>query len=204
VSHSPRRGFTLIELLVVIAIIAVLIALLLPAVQSAREAARRTQCINNMRQLGLAHQMHHDSFKYLPVDVNAQKGQPMLYLQMLPFMEGSVIKEAYNFTQNATSDYNLALLAFVYERTGSTVWVGITTAARILPEVVLGPIADQVAGELRAELRDKRPIRSASSVTAGSRPSMPFPPSTDRRSGAATVDAGFTERLIAAGRAGRS
>ena len=58
--RSPRRGFTLIELLVVIAIIAVLIALLLPAVQAAREAARRAQCVNNLKQLGLAAQNYHD------------------------------------------------------------------------------------------------------------------------------------------------
>jgi len=106
-----RRGFTLVELLVVIAIIGILVALLLPAIQSAREAARRTQCINNMRQLGLAQQMHHDAFKYLPVDANAQKGQPMLYLQMLPFMEGSAIRDAYDFTVGATNANNLALLS---------------------------------------------------------------------------------------------
>ena len=100
--RRARRGFTLIELLVVIAIIAVLIALLLPAVQQAREAARRTQCSNNMRQLGLAFQNYHSSHSMFPPGMVDDDHDPTGamhtgFLMVLPFIEESSIYNAYNF-----------------------------------------------------------------------------------------------------------
>ena len=114
--HHIRRAFTLIELLVVIAIIAVLIALLLPAVQAAREAARRIQCVNNLKQMGLAlHNYHSAQNAIVPGRIWAQgtavpgNGQcsgfffsncqdTAWFLLILPYYEGTTIANAFNYS----------------------------------------------------------------------------------------------------------
>jgi prepilin-type N-terminal cleavage/methylation domain-containing protein len=96
-----RRGFTLIELLVVIAIIAVLIALLLPAVQSAREAARRAQCTNNLKQIGLAMHNYESVHNKLPPGRKGTSWGTWLVF-ILPQMEQTAVANAFNFNGNNT------------------------------------------------------------------------------------------------------
>src|SRR5688572_15889522 len=102
---TSRRAFTLIELLVVIAIIAVLIALLLPAVQSAREAARRAQCINNLKQIGLGMHNYHSTHNSFPLTETAAWGYGYVsdwgtwsaHALLLGYIEGQPIYDACNF-----------------------------------------------------------------------------------------------------------
>ena len=106
VAFGRRRGFTLIELLVVIAIIAVLVAILLPAVQQAREAARASQCRNNLKQLGIALHNYHETFSQFPIDhFDAPGGgywgnnQTML-TGLLPYIDQAGLFNGINFTSN--------------------------------------------------------------------------------------------------------
>ena len=109
----PRAGFSLVELLVVIAIVATLIGLLLPAVQSAREAARRTQCQVNMRQLALAGQLHESAKGFLPPSARAVTGTGLApwsgQALLLPFLEGDTLFKRIDFTKPYSDAANKAL-----------------------------------------------------------------------------------------------
>jgi prepilin-type N-terminal cleavage/methylation domain-containing protein len=142
--RPKRRGFTLIELLVVIAIIAILIALLLPAVQQAREAARRTQCRNHLKQLGLAVHNYHDNFNKFPNGNNQinrgsdGKGicQGPWTITLLPYLDQAPLYNRWNFDLGFAEGTNrpLTLTPLSFYRCPSTPipplasFVGLTTA----------------------------------------------------------------------------
>ncbi|MGE3639381.1 MAG: DUF1559 domain-containing protein [Pirellulales bacterium] len=102
-----HRGFTLVELLVVIAIIGILVALLLPAIQAAREAARRTQCVNNIKQLGLASLNFDSTFKHLPVGMELHNPDVLadatFLIRLLPYIEQTALHDRWKFPDPAWS-----------------------------------------------------------------------------------------------------
>lgn len=102
---APRRGFTLVELLVVIAIIGILVALLLPAVQAARESARRMQCINQLRQLVLAAHNYHDAHKQLPPHGDRPTALSS-HARLLPYMENQNLHDLVDQTRHWRSPVN--------------------------------------------------------------------------------------------------
>ena len=112
--YSTKKGFTLVELLVVIAIIGILIALLLPAVQAAREAARRSQCSNNLKQHALAMHNYHDTYKTLPCAAMQSSTRGLNWLHsLLPYIEQQAIYDKWDYGLDYHAGTNTALIRTV-------------------------------------------------------------------------------------------
>src|SRR5262245_49008898 len=112
--NSRPRGFTLVELLVVIAIIGILVALLLPAIQAAREAARRAQCVNNLKQLGVAFQNYHDTHKRLPIGAySCCNGTWQMYI--LPFIEEQQLADLYTYLPKDHPAFEITSPLYAYD-----------------------------------------------------------------------------------------
>lgn len=105
-ARRRMAGFTLVELLVVIAIIGILSGLLLPAVQAAREAARRTQCTNHLKQIGLAIHNYHSSHQRFPFAIGGTGNRYSALSQMLPFLELTALHEAIDFDRPVMDPVN--------------------------------------------------------------------------------------------------
>lgn len=136
--NRRSRGFTLIELLVVIAIIAILIALLLPAVQQAREAARRTQCKNNLKQLGLALHNYHDTFTIFPPGGN-YPGLASFLVVILPYLDQSPAYNQFNFNSDFDTRSGYRPFTPAQQTLFSTLYVpGLNCPSSELPAMSLG------------------------------------------------------------------
>ena len=183
-----RGGFTLIELLVVIAIIAVLIALLLPAVQAAREAARRAQCVNNLKQIGLALHNYHsanDVFPTLAFSVNS--GTPTVYndqngpstlLYALGYLEGQNVYNAFNFS---VGDVTIAINATVLNTRVNTFICPSNPYSDVYPDSTnyapsYGPQFrwDASSGGVGTGLFAAQVVRGLNSITDGSSNTIAF------------------------------
>jgi prepilin-type N-terminal cleavage/methylation domain-containing protein/prepilin-type processing-associated H-X9-DG protein len=106
IPKRPKSAFTLVELLVVIAIIGILVALLLPAIQAAREAARRGQCTNNLKQLGIAIQNYHDTYQQLPIGSHSCCWGTWA-MSILPFIEERQLGERYTWLPKGSTIYDV-------------------------------------------------------------------------------------------------
>lgn len=154
ISRRPR-AFTLIELLVVIAIIAVLIALLLPAVQQAREAARRSQCKNNMKQLGLALHNYHDTFTTFPIGQRESKTFPNWRIGVLPYIDQAPLYNNLNFSQSFMSGCSASSgYGFAQTTPGNPVLKNLVLAVFRCPSSALDPTADVGCNFDRAQVHD--------------------------------------------------